>query len=134
MFQYMIGNGDYSVTGRHNLRILALETPGPLGFVPVPYDFDCTGLVNTHYAVPRESLGISSVRERYFLGPCRNIRIHQAAADELAGHREEIMELIMTFEYLDEEEKSDMLDYLESFFREAADERFVERSIAPTCR
>jgi hypothetical protein len=134
MFQYMIGNGDYSVTGRHNLRILAMETPGPLGFIPVPYDFDYTGLVNTHYAVPRESLGISSVRDRYFLGPCRNRRIHMAAVQNLATYKDEIFDLIMTFEYLDEEEKSDMVGYIESFFQEAEDERFVERSIAPTCR
>ncbi len=61
MFQYMIGNGDYSVTGRHNLRILAMATSGPSGFIPVPYDFDYTGLVNTHYAIPGESLGIKNV-------------------------------------------------------------------------
>ena len=40
LFQYMIGNGDFSVTGRHNLKILAVKPPGPQGFVPVPYDFD----------------------------------------------------------------------------------------------
>ena len=32
------------------------------------------------------------------------------------------------------DEKTDMVDYLDSFFREAGDERFVERNIAPTCR
>ena len=36
LFQYMIGNADYSVTGQHNLKILALEEYGPTGFIPVP--------------------------------------------------------------------------------------------------
>ncbi|MCK4990898.1 MAG: hypothetical protein KAS29_10450, partial [Bacteroidales bacterium] len=46
LFQYMIGNGDFSVTGRHNLKIITLKDQRVIGFVPVPYDFDYTGLVN----------------------------------------------------------------------------------------
>ncbi|MEN8155835.1 MAG: hypothetical protein ABFS10_02710 [Bacteroidota bacterium] len=134
MFHYMIGNGDYSVTGRHNLKILVPEPGGPGGFIPVPYDFDYTGLVNTEYAVPGESLGISSVRERYFLGPCRSKRMHLDAANKLLAAKEEIMELINGFEYLDEKERADMVGYIEAFFIEAADERFVEEHIATTCR
>ena len=134
MFQYMIGNGDYSVTGRHNLKILAMNSPGPLGFIPVPYDFDFTGLVNTHYAIPGESLGISSVRERYFLGPCRSENRHLDAISELAAFKDEIFELINEFEFLEEDEKMDMVGYIENFFNEAENKWFVERKIATTCR
>ena len=134
MFQYMIGNGDYSVTGRHNLKILAAEAPGPVGFIPVPYDFDYTGIVNAHYAVPGESLGITSVRERYFLGPCRSQSLHQSAINKLASFKDEIMEMILEFEFLDEEEKMDMIGYIESFFQKAENERFVEQNITTTCR
>jgi hypothetical protein len=134
MFQYMIGNGDFSVTGRHNLRILVMASPGPHGFVPVPYDFDYTGLVNTQYAVPNESLGTKTVRDRYFLGPCRNRSVHRKAIEKLQLVRDEIMELIMTFEYLPEDERADMVAYLESFYTEVQSERFVEREIISTCR
>jgi len=36
----MIGNANYSVTGRYNLKILALNSETPPGFLSVPYDFE----------------------------------------------------------------------------------------------
>ncbi len=117
MFQYMIGNGDYSVTGQHNLKILALKEYGPTGFIPVPYDFDYSGLVNTDYAVPSETMGTTSIRERYYLGLCRPKQVHEETIQELAQFEDEIMEYIKDFEYLDEEEKVDMIEYLELFQR-----------------
>jgi len=133
LFQYMIGHGDYSVTGRHNLKILAVLTPEISGFAPVPYDFDYSGLVNTVYAAPRESLGISSVRERIYLGPCRTENVHQEKADSFKQYKEEISDLILNFEYLDEDGKMDMVGYIDSFFNELEDDNFVERKILSTC-
>jgi len=120
MFQYMIGNGDYSVTGRHNLRILDTGTGGRLGYIPVPYDFDYTGIVNAPYAVPGETLGIESVRERYYLGPCRNPNEYQLVINELRG--------------LEEEMEADMIGFIQSFFVTADNQRFIEREIESTCR
>jgi hypothetical protein len=134
MFQYMVGNGDYSVTGRHNLKILAVNPPGPAGFIPVPYDFDYTGLVNTNYSTPQENLGIKSVRERYFLGPCRTDAQYIQAIRKLEEHKEEIFELILGFEYLDENERHKMVSYLERFYDMAGDKRFIPNHIAPTCQ
>lgn len=134
LFQYMIGNGDYSVTGRHNLKILAMSTPAITGFAPVPYDFDYTGLVNTHYAIPGEGLGISSVRERIFLGPCRTEHIYQEVVDAFKPYKDEILDLILNFEYLDEDERMDMIGYIQTFFHELESDRFFERRIFSTCR
>ncbi len=134
MFQYMIGNGDYSVTGQHNLKILALKEYGPTGFISVPYDFDYSGLVNTDYAVPSESLGTTSIRERYYLGPCRPKQVHEETIQELAQFEDEIMEYIKDFEYLDEEEKVDMIEYLDSYFKDSKESWFIDRKITPTCR
>lgn len=134
LFCYMIANGDYSVRGRHNLKILTVRPPGPAGFLPVPYDFDYTGLVNTHYAIPGETLGIRTVRERYFLGPCRSKPVMLETIKKLASHKEEIYECINGFEYLPEKERADMVAYLETYYEEAALESFFERRLDPTCR
>ena len=134
MFQYMIGNGDYSVTGRHNLKIMDLENSGPRGFVPVPYDFDYTGFVNASYAVPGEALGISSVKERYFLGPCRTKSFYLKAIQDLESVRDEIEAVIWSFDLLEEEVRFDLIGYVESFFYTASSERFIERNIKTTCR
>jgi hypothetical protein len=133
-FNYMVGMVDYSVTGRHNLKILTLKEYGPTGFIPVPYDFDYTGLVDATYAVPGENLGITSVRERYYLGACRSEEVHKQTIEWLASYRDEIKDLILNFEYMDESERVEMVEYIESYFKESESKDFVKRSIQSTCR
>ena len=38
--------------------------------LPIAYDFDFSGAVNTHYAAPDPKLRIRSVRDRQFRGYC----------------------------------------------------------------
>jgi len=134
MFQFMIGNSDYSVTGRHNVKILGREVSGPEGLIPVPYDFDFTGFVNTLYSFPREGLPIKSTQERYFQGPCRETAVHLEAVQHLKDLEDEFLELILGFPYLEEDAKKEMVDYIESFYSEACRDDFVRRRIAVSCR
>ena len=134
MFQYMIGNGDFSVTGRHNIKIIAVKPPGPIGAIPITYDFDYTGLVDAPYAIPGETLGITSVTERYYLGPCRPDKDQMEAIQKIASCKDQIIDTIMGFEYLDETERKEIVAYLESYFLETEDERFIASHITPTCR
>lgn len=68
LFQYMIGNTDFSIVNFHNSEPFLL----PDGtYHPVPYDFDFSGLVDAPYATPAALLGTRSVRERVFRGFCR---------------------------------------------------------------
>lgn len=134
MFQYMIGNGDYSVTGRHNLKIIKLYRNGPVGNIPVPYDFDFTGFVNTSYASPRENLGIENVRERYFLGPCRSDLIYQKVVDEQYELEEDIFCLLEEFEYLSQQHKSEIVMYIKDYFSSIRSPNFIDRNIKSTCK
>jgi len=68
LFQYWIGNTDWSVSGLHNV---ALFRTADQMYRPVAYDFDWTGLVNPRYAFPNPTLGLSGMRERRHRGPCR---------------------------------------------------------------
>ncbi|MEZ5071095.1 MAG: hypothetical protein R2751_09025 [Bacteroidales bacterium] len=133
MYQYMIGNGDFSITGQHNKKILAVNNGPVSGFVPIPYDFDYCGLVNTHYAVPNEALPIRTVRERYYQGPCRSETAYQLVIDEFLSLREEMNALILSFPHLDDEEKLDMISYLQTFFNDAAKEDFIQDNLRRTC-
>lgn len=133
-FMYMIGNPDYSVYGRHNIKVLGVGNYGGRGYTPVPYDFDYSGLVNTYYAIPGEELGIESVRERYYLGACRSDQAYQRAMDYLAGHREEILDLVQEFPLIDDKVKKDMVTYLESYFNEAEGRNFIKYRLRSTCR
>jgi hypothetical protein len=134
LFHYMIGNPDYSIAGRHNMKILGLDEFGSKGYTPVPYDFDYTGLVNAYYAVPGENLGITSVRQRYFLGLCREDSEYQMAIDHIQNLRGEILEEVQNFTYLNDKDKKDMISYLEAYFESAAKPGFIRSNLRTTCR
>jgi hypothetical protein len=133
MFQYMIGNPDFSISGRHNIKILGLTGYGSQGYTPVPYDFDYTGLVNAYYAVPGDGLGIKSVKERYFLGPCRGDGGYIPAIEHINQFREEIFLQISEFEFLDQKGKNEMTKYLDEYFRMAERPELIESAISRTC-
>lgn len=67
VFQYLIGNTDFLVAELHNAYLLGTAQGET---IPVPYDFDYAGAVNTVYAAPNPILGIRSVRQRHFRGFC----------------------------------------------------------------
>lgn len=133
-FSYMVGQSDYSVTGRHNLKILTSREYGPTGFIPVPYDFDYCGLVDAEYAIPGENLGIESVTERYYLGACRSEEVYRETIEWLASYQDEIRNLILSFELMEESERQDFLKYIESYYTESETKSFIDRRITPTCR
>jgi hypothetical protein len=133
-FSYMIAQMDFSVTGRHNLKIVTSKEYSSTGFIPIPYDFDYCGFVDAEYAVPDENLGIESVRERYFLGPCRNEDRYRKVMDWLASYRDEISDLILNFEYIDESEKKFLLNYIEDYYEKTQYKNFLPQHIQSTCR
>lgn len=117
IFNYMIGNTDWSVPINHNILILsqAYSERPDLGLI-VPFDFDYSGLVNTYYAVPFEGLGIESVRERRYLGICRSKEVFINALGEFLNKKEEFYKVINDFPYLKEKTKKEMIIYLDGFF------------------
>jgi len=117
IFNYMIGNTDWSVPNNHNIQIMSQgkpERPG-LGMI-VPYDFDYSGLVNTDYAVPFEGLGLKSVLDRRYLGICRSKEVFINAISEFSDKKEEFYRVINDFPYLKEKSKKQMTIYLDGFF------------------
>jgi len=133
LFQYMIGNSDYTIPRRHNVKILGLPGYGSTGYTPVPYDFDYSGIVNADYAIPGEILGIKSVTERYYLGPCRETHEYRESIDYIITHKDEILDLITSFPHLDPSGKKEIVDYLTEFFK-LSEEHGLEIDLNRTCR
>jgi len=50
LFQFMIGNVDWSIPGLHNIKVLKSKDISREYSFPVPYDFDFTGFVDAGYA------------------------------------------------------------------------------------
>ena len=68
VFQYMIGNTDWSVQFLQNIKLIYVDSTS----LPttVPYDFDHAGIVRAPYAKPAEQLQMSSTLERRYRGYC----------------------------------------------------------------
>jgi hypothetical protein len=117
IFNYMVGNTDWSVPNQHNVKILSKLTVGNSGLgMIVPYDFDYSGLVNADYAVPFEGLGITSVTERRYVGICRSEETFIQALQEFKDKKEEFYKVINGFSLLKEKTKKEMIGYLDTFF------------------
>ena len=67
LFNYMIGNTDWSIPEQDNVFLLRFPDGRQ---VPVLFDLDMSGLVNAHYAAPASDLPIRSVKQRHFQGFC----------------------------------------------------------------
>jgi hypothetical protein len=67
VFQYFIGNTDWSTFALHNVELVRNQEGDHL---PIPYDFDFSGVVDANYATVDPSLHVARVRERLYRGYC----------------------------------------------------------------
>src|SRR5437773_11055872 len=110
----MIGNTDVSIWALHNVRIV--QNPARTLFL-VPYDFDLSGLVHAPYAIPDRKLGLRSVVDRMYRGPCRTTEEFDKAAAPFRARRSEMLALVDGMKDLESGSRGEMKDYLESFCR-----------------
>ncbi len=133
IFQYMIGNTDYSVAGRHNVKLLTLKDYTKPELIVIPYDFDFSGIVNTIYAKPSEKIGIKSVTERYFYGMCRSDETYNEVLNLFREKENDIFSFIDSFEFIDKRMQKYVRSYIEEFYDEIEQTNFVKKNIRPSC-
>ena len=114
LFQYMIGNTDWSYYNLHNLTLL--KVPEHPILVPVPYDFDYSGLVNTEYSIPTETLPIENVKQRYFLGICREDNALEVQFEFFRELEDKFRNTVMEFPHLKKNDRTEMANYISEFF------------------
>jgi hypothetical protein len=115
LFQYLIGNTDYSIIKLHNI-VLIQDREGALH--PITYDFDLAGLVHPPYAVPNPllSLMITTVRDRLYRGPCLTAEQFGPYLEKLRAKKAEVLALPASITAFEASARQDVLDYLEEFF------------------
>jgi hypothetical protein len=113
LFQYMIGNTDYSILTLHNVYILK-DAKGV--YYSVPYDFDYSGLVNAHYASPAKGLGLASVYDRMYRGPCRAEADVQAALQVFREKKDQLLAIPGSLSGLEDGHRRNVEKYLNQFF------------------
>ena len=130
IFQYMIGNTDWSDVAGHNVEVLGI---GGIA-LPVPYDFDFSGIVDATYSTPDPSLGIKRVRERMYRGWCRSGVDPEPILERFRAAEPEIMALYREFPYLEDGERNRSVRYLEAFFEDIATAQRADRQFLRHCR
>ena len=131
LFQYMIGNLDWSVPKRHNIKIM-VKDDGSLP-VAVPYDFDYCGLVDAPYAVPPEGMDISSVTSRVFRGLCRD-QGYNSQIQFYKTMQSKLVDEVKNATYMEEKSRSEIASYIQEFYKDINNPNTVRKNIDQACR
>ncbi|MGB5510720.1 MAG: hypothetical protein WBM87_03330, partial [Woeseiaceae bacterium] len=140
LFQLLIANNDFSVLQGpkgevccHNSEILAPKGNAD-SRIPVPFDFDLSGLVNAKYAAPPSSIPIRFVRTRYYRGLCHPPGVLENAMAQIQSRRAEILALYAGTPLLEPRTKESTYRYIAEFFELLDDPKRVEKEIVGRCR
>jgi hypothetical protein len=111
-FQFMIGNTDFSTAYQHNMKVIYINKT----MVPLPYDFDMAGIVNTSYAA--SSIAVNSVTERKYRGFVRDKALFEQVRREFIDNKDKLISVMdENATYFDQpEEFNTAKDYILSFF------------------
>lgn len=131
VFQYMVGNTDWSMVSFHNTEVLQ-NSEGV--YVPVPYDFDWTGFVSARYARPDERLRIRSVRQRIYRGFCRPNFDFSTVYAQFVAVRVDLEALYTGQEGLEEDNGRDAVEYLDEFYEDIETPGTARNRLKRDCR
>jgi len=143
LFEFMISNLDWDFLAGpagddccHNSRFVApRQTAAALtGVVPIPYDFDYSGLVDAPYAVPPESLKLEHVTQRLYRGYCVSTDQMPGLIAEFQAHKAQMMAVIETDPRLSATFKAKSARFLDGFFILLDDPAKVDAQIVKRCR
>jgi len=132
MFQYMIGNVDFSQMFGHNVKLLFVKKQ----MLPVPYDFDMSGLANCSYGVTDESLNLTGVTERKYRGFKRNAELFTQVRLEFLANKAPMLNIIDECKPLFENEKefNTAREFIMDFFQILANEQMYQNKILQEAR
>lgn len=132
LFQYLIGNTDWSVQYRQNIKLLKNEHNGML--VGVPYDFDHAGIVSAPYAKPAEELLLQNIRERRYRGYCvPNMASFQNIFDFFNEKQKEIYAIFTNNNLLDESYIKSTIKYLDEFYKTINNPKYAQKDLQYPC-
>jgi len=132
LFEFMIGNTDWSFAAEHNLRLVRTGVFGA-GILPVAYDFDWSGAVNASYATPDRSLPIRAVRERVWMSYCLGSPDLAEAVALFNARRGAITALYTDSRILDAEWAQRTIEYFDDFYKTINDPARLAKAVKRHC-
>ncbi len=116
VFEYMVGNTDWSVQYYQNVKLIAADTLS----IPttVPYDFDHAGIVGAPYAKPAEALLLTSTRQRRYRGYCMSdLSTFDATISLYNQLKEDIYSVYTKSAWLDDGYIKSTVKFLDEFYK-----------------
>jgi hypothetical protein len=139
LFEYMISNVDFELLSGpkddkccHNARLIGTEDSTVIS--PIPYDFDSSGFVDAHYAVPNDFLGIRAVTQRLYRGYCAHNDTMEAARQEYIAKEADIMGLISGETRLHPRTAKTATKFVGEFFETIKNDKDYQKKIIGKCR
>ena len=105
----------------------------PGATIPIPYDFDYSGLVAAPYALPPDQLRITSVRQRLYRGYCAHNPDALAAARQMRAEQPQILGVLTQVPGLDSRTQARAAAYLNGFFADIASDTTLGTKVLKTC-
>jgi len=138
VFQYMIGNTEYSVVRPepkkdccHNADLMAPK--GEALYTPLAYDFDFSGLVNAPYAQPNPRYKLSNVRVRLFTGVCSYDEQLQTTIRYFHEKKAALFQVIDGLDSLTRLSRAGAKRYIEGFYDRISEPAKVEKWLIEKC-
>jgi hypothetical protein len=137
LFQYLIGNTDFSpiraAPGEpccHNYILFGTEAGRIL---PIPYDFDMSGIVDAPHSAPNPNFGLRNSRERMYRGRCENNEHIAASVQAFLEHKPAIYELVNSNEFYRTGTRKDTLRFLNDFYALIENPKRVQSRLIGKC-
>lgn len=135
-FQFMIANTDFSTVYQHNQKLLFVDKKA----IPVPYDFDFSGFVDTDYAfvsyAKRDKLGITKVTQRRYRGFERDVRVFEQVRGEFLRNKIQIDDIMTRYKpfFRDSKKFFKAKNFISSFYQIISDDPKYTTSIVSMAR
>ncbi|HEY9383369.1 MAG TPA: hypothetical protein VIP80_07615 [Gemmatimonadales bacterium] len=131
VFQYMIGNTDYSLSYLHNYRIVQTDTS--MNYYPMAYDFDWSGLVDAPYAFPDPRLGIKRTTDRLYRGGCHPPEVLSQVVQPFKAKKDSIYGVLRGIKGLAPARLKEAESFLDEFYKELDNPGTVRRVFNQPC-
>lgn len=112
LFNYMIGNSDWSMRDMRNVKVMIKDGKRIL----VPFDFDFSGLVDAPYVRLRPEHKLASSRERIFLGFREDASDLKSAKRFFKFKKAGIIKTIEDCTIISSDNQREMIKYINSFY------------------
>ena len=140
LFQYLFGNLDWSAFDAHgdddcchNSRLIG-EGSEAIPKYGIPYDFDSSGLVDPHYALPPAGLGMRNIRQRLYRGFCFANDALPATVELFNQKKPDILALFNDNRHLTDGTRAEAIEYIEAFYEVINDPGKFREEITGKCR